>query len=1097
LRSPAESRRLTRPDTLAGNTSEALRICLLGGFEVSVGSRSMDAGAWRLKKAAALVKLLALAPDHRLHKEQAMDLLWPDLGKKAAANNLRQVLHAARKTIDATAGSAYVTSVGESLALAPDGPLWVDVRAFEEAAARARGSDDPAVYRAALDLYAGDLLPGDRYEGWAESRRERLRQMYLALLVGLARTLEERGEYDPACDALRTAVAAEPTLEEAHAAMMRLLALSGRPEGALAQYERLRDALARSVGRKPTSATCDLRDRIAAGTFVPAPPAGAPQERSPGGEGHDLPAGRTRFIGRESELVAVKRELAMTRLLTLTGAGGSGKTRLALEAGRELYGAHRGGARLVELAPLSEPGLVTAEAASALGVTERPGQALAQTIVEALRDREILLILDNCEHIVEAAARLADLLLDGCPRIKILATSREPLGVPGEVLWRVPPLSLPDEDGGETVEGLIRYEAVRLFVDRSRLRLPGFSLTAENAPAVARVCRKLAGIPLAIELATARMGTLAVEQVAQRLEASLDVLSAGSRTAEPRQRTLRATLDWSYDLLAADERALFGRLSVFAGGWTLEAAEAVGAGKGIEPHEVLDLLGGLVDKSLVIAGPAPGGAVRYRMLEPVRQYARERLEKSGEAGETRDRHAALFLALVEEAAPELVGELQRDWVDRLEGEHDNLRSALAWTLRKGDGDSGLRLGAGLWRFWFAQGYLSEGRGWLRRAVLKGERVASHAKIQTLEGMGWLAQNSGDLEDAQAAYERMLELSRTLDDKGSIATALNSLGTIAGHRGNHARARALLEENLAVLEEMSEGGTDTILKRHHAINLLGLLALDEEGDAARARELWGESLALARRAGDTYRVGIMLTGLSYASVIEGDNDAVEAFGEEALSVAREIGSGGTAFVPEVLVNSSLAALSRGDLARSATLLIEALTLALDRGANPSVVNALEAMASLAACRDDATHAARLWGAAEAAREVSAIALPPGDRKLHEPHLATARSRLGDEAWAAALAEGHAMTLEEAAEYALSTAQDSSAVPNAHTGHEPTLSPREEEVAALVARGFTNRQISSRLAISERTAGNHVGRILRKLGLHSRTQIAAWVVESRRP
>jgi predicted ATPase/DNA-binding SARP family transcriptional activator len=613
-----------------------MRVWLLGGFRVSVGPRTIEGYTWCLKKSASLVKLLALSPGHRLHREQVMDLLWPDSGRKAASNNLRGTLHTARKVLDPGRGSRYLASEDESLVLCPGGDLWVDADAFEEAAATVRRSQDPATYRVAIELYAGDLLPEDRYEEWTQSRREELRQLHLALLVQLAELYEARGEDGVAIEALRKATANEPTFEEGHAALMRLHALSGRPERALAQYERLRDLLTRGLGTEPSSATRHLRDEIAAGRLPSAPPSALPQEEEPSDAGRlCLPARRTSFVGREREMVEVKRTLSMTKLLTLTGAGGSGKTRLALELARDLINSYSDGVWLVELAPLSEGGLVAQEVAGALEVPERPGEPLSVTLVDALGDKELLLVVDNCEHLVEAAAQLVDVLVDSCPYLRVLATSREPLGVGGEFLWQVAPLSLPaTTDGGlnggaPTVESLMRYEAVRLFVERARLRLPNFGLSEQNAGAVARVCRKLDGIPLAIELATARMGALAVEQVAQRLEGSLGLLTGGSRTAEPRQQTLRATLDWSYDLLSEVEQALFRRLSVSAGGWTLEAAEAACSGGVIEQEVVLDLLGGLVDKSLVVAGASTGGAVRYRMLEPVRQYAREKLEEGG------------------------------------------------------------------------------------------------------------------------------------------------------------------------------------------------------------------------------------------------------------------------------------------------------------------------------------------------------------------------------------------------------------------------------------------------------------------------------------
>ena len=617
---------MTKPETSIGERSGAMRVWLLGGFRVSVGASTIEDGEWRLRKASSLVKLLALAPGHRLHREQAMDLLWPHLDKGAAANNLRQVLHGARRVLGTTSGSGYLAPEGESLVLCQGGDLWADADAFEAAATTARRAREPAAYRAAIDLYAGDLLPDDRYEAWAEDRRQGLRQTYLALLVGLAKLYEEGGEHGPAIDALRKATAEEPTLEEAHVGLMRLYALSGEPEQALAQYDRLRSVLSRMLGQRPAEATVRLHDEIAAGGFPP--PAEPPRVEDPATAGkHNLPAPRTSFVGREREMVEIKRTLAMTRLLTLSGAGGSGKTRLALEVARDLVGAYADGVWLVQLAPLSAPDLVTQEVAGVMGIKERPGQPLSDTLVDALRARNLLLVLDNCEHLVEPAARLVDRLLSSCARLRILATSREMLAVSGEVNLPVSPLSLPSTTtrssrGVPTVEDLVRYEAVRLFVDRARLRLPDFGLNEKNAGAVARVCRKLDGIPLAIELATARMGAFAVEQVAKRLDVSLDVLKGSSRTAEARQRTLRATLDWSHRLLSEAERKFFRRLSVFAGGWTLEASEPVCSGGGVEGNVVLDLLGGLVDKTLVVAGAArcatgcsnPSGSTPARSL---------------------------------------------------------------------------------------------------------------------------------------------------------------------------------------------------------------------------------------------------------------------------------------------------------------------------------------------------------------------------------------------------------------------------------------------------------------------------------------------------
>ena len=562
----------------------------------------------------------------------------------------------------------------------------------------------------------------------------------------------------------------ELTNEEAHAALMRHYALSGRLERALAQYERLRAALFSKLGTRPTPMTRHLRDEIASGGLTTASPI-APslrEEESPGAYGHNLPIPTTSFVGREREMVEVKRELAMTRLLTLTGPGGSGKTRLALEVGGDLIGAYPDGVWLVELAPLTEPGLVVQEVAGVLEVHERSGETLLDTLVDDLRSRRTLLVLDNCEHLVGGVARLAHELLRSCPDLRLLATSREALGEPGEINRLVQPLSLPNP-GVTTAEELEGYGAARLFVERALYRPAAFALTPENAGAVAEICRRLEGIPLAIELAAARVGVLAVEQISERLSATLKVLTGGGRTLASRQRTLRDSLDWSHALLSEAERKLFGRLSVFAGGWTLEATEAVCFGEGVDRNEVLDLLGALVGKSLVVARTSPDGAMRYRMLEIIRQYATEKLQESGEADEVRGSHAAFFLTLAEEAEPELEGPQQGPWVEQLEGEHDNLRAALLWVLEREEGDLGLRFGGALWRFWHDRGYVSEGSRWLER-VFAGGPEAAPARVRALEGLGWHLQLQGDLDRTDAAYREMLRLSRALDDKGNVATA---------------------------------------------------------------------------------------------------------------------------------------------------------------------------------------------------------------------------------------------------------------------------------------------------------------------------------------
>src|SRR5215212_3302017 len=611
-----------------GGKPEGIRIRLLGGFQVSVGTKRIIAeNRWRLKKAGGLVKLLALAPSHRMHRERMMDLLWPTSDVNKAANSLRYTLHNARRILEPAPESAsrYLHLRGEELVLCSEGQLWVDAEAFEEAAAEARRVCKPVAYQAAIELYAGELLPGDLYEEWAEGRREGLRQSFLSLLVELSWLYEERKEYGPAMEALRRAAEEEPTHEEAQVGLMRLQALSGRQGEAMRQYGRLEEVLSRKLSTEPSVASLCLYKEIKAGRFPLAhpPPAGPPPEEPVAAAGHNLPANRTSFVGRERELIEVKRALSMTRLLTLTGAGGSGKTRLATEVAREMVASYPDGVWLVELTGLSEEALVPEAVAAALGVTEQPGRYLVDVLCEALSKKRMLLVLDNCEHLIDAASRLVDTLLDSCPQARVLATSRQALGVAGEVAWPVPSLAVPDP-GDATTEDLERCESARLFVERALQRRPGFALTPVNARDVAEVCRRLDGIPLAIELAAARAGVLSVEQIAERLNDCFRLLTAGSRIAVPRHRTLRTTIDCSHGLLSEDERRLFRRLAVFAGGFTLAAVEAICSGEDLERDEVLDLLSRLVDKSLVVVQEW-GGEMRYRLLDIVRQYGWEKL----------------------------------------------------------------------------------------------------------------------------------------------------------------------------------------------------------------------------------------------------------------------------------------------------------------------------------------------------------------------------------------------------------------------------------------------------------------------------------------
>jgi predicted ATPase/DNA-binding SARP family transcriptional activator/DNA-binding CsgD family transcriptional regulator len=1073
---------------VSSGAREAVRVKLLGGFSVSVGDRAIERDEWRLKKAAALVKLLALAPGHRLHREQAMDLLWPDVGKKAASNSLRRTLHAARRTLDPAEGSGYMASEDESLVLCPGGDLWIDVDAFEQAAATARRSREPAAHRAALDLYAGEILPEDRYEGWAEGRREELRHLRLALLVELAELYEEHGDFTPAIEVLQKIIADGPTNEEAHAHLMRLYALSGREGDALAQYERLRDTLSRQLSAEPSTTTRKLREDIAVGRFpmTITRPADSSHEDTLGTTKHNLPAPRSSFVGRGQEIVEIKRKLAMTRLLTLTGAGGSGKTRLALEVARDLVGAYLDGVWLVELAPLSKDELVPRAVADVLAVPERPQEPLSDTLSDVLRDREMLLVLDNCEHLVEATARLVDVLLDSCAGLRVLATSREALGVEGEIKWPVPPLSVPERGHAPSLEELEGYESIRLFVERARGHDPSFSLDPQKARVATDICRTLEGIPLAIELAAARAGTLSLERISQRLEGSIELLTHGSRTASARQRTLRGTLDWSHDLLSEPEKVLFRRLSVFAGRSTLEALEVVACGKGVRQNEVMDLLSGLVEKSLVVARVSELGGVRYRLLEPIRQYALEKLDESGEADDIKRSHTQYFLALTERAEPELVGPREEEWLDRIEEELDNFRAALSWALERGDTEFGLRLAGALRLFWLKRRHAGEGRRWLEEALAREGGTSTMALVKALGAISHVALWQGDLDRAKGASEAGLRLSAEAGVGGGHDVALFTwmLAVVSSKRGDPEQATKLAEESLALSRQANDAefvGSSLLV--------LGWSS-DDRGDHERAEKFYEEGVVLSRESGSTGLLSISLDNLGWAFLTQGDPERAKELFEEAVTLVREVGD-----TADPLLSLGWVALLGGDLQQAKALYKESLTLCRELGAKAGAADSLEWLACVSGAEGEARRAARLFGAAEALREALDIRMSPDERTLEEPYLLAARSQLDGGTWEELWEEGRAISMEAAIEYALSEEGPTtlaSQAPNRQAADARALylTTREEEVVALVAKGLTNRQIAARLVIAESTAETHLARIFKKLGLRSRTQLTVW-------
>jgi predicted ATPase len=722
----------------------------------------------------------------------------------------------------------------------------------------------------------------------------------------------------------------------------------------------------------------------------------------------NLPAQLTSFIGREKEIAAVKRLIAANRLTTLTGSGGAGKTRLSLQVASELLDSFSDGVWFIEFAPLSDPALVLQTVTNTLGLREEAGRPLLDVLTDYLRAKKVLLILDNCEHLVEAAAQLVQALLRACPNLHLLISSREALGIPGETAYRVPSLSIPDTYLAQSAETVTQCEAARLFIERAQTALPAFVVTDKNAPAVAQVCSRLDGIPLAIELAAARVKMLKVEQIAERLDDRFRLLTGGSRTALPRQQTLQAMIDWSYDLLPEPERALLRRLSVFAGGWTLEAAETVCQGSGIDDYNLLELLTQLINKSLVVVDADQEIETRYRLLETVRQYAREKLSEAGEGLEVRDRHLQYFLGLAERAEPQVQGAEQQAWLDRLEVEHDNFRAALEWSLggEETRAQAGLRIASSLWWFWFMRGHGDEGGEWFKRALTASQASGDLVtRAKALSKFGWLKSFSA------ARAEECLALSRALGPAGreSMALALWGLGAAAWYQADYARAKSLEEESLQLFREIGHrwGICETLVWLGNAMSA--------QGDHQQATLLFEESLVLARQARDANEIGWALWQLGGAAMVRGDYDQATSLLEESLVLQIELKS--YLGIPWLLNALGNVALHKGDYLQAAARYKEILTLFWERGDERRIAESLEQLANVAAVSKQPQQAARLFGAAQALRESSGAALHPYQCAEYEHCLDVLRPQLDETILTGLWAEGQALTMKQAVTYAL--------------------------------------------------------------------------------
>jgi predicted ATPase/DNA-binding SARP family transcriptional activator/DNA-binding CsgD family transcriptional regulator len=1084
-----------------------LFIHLLGEFWVAVDGRRIADPEWRLRKAKALLAALALEPGHRLPVEQAAELLWPESDGDRARMSLNRTLGWLRRLLDRKdhrgAEWRYLRLRQGTLRLGDASSVTVDVEAFEAAAADALHTRAPDACSRALELYTGDPLVDTPDEPWVVRRREELMTRYATLLLSAAEVYAERGDTTRAILALRLLAAAQPTHEEAQARLIRLYATTDNRYAALRQYQILRDTLR----REPEASLQSLYRALAASNNAPrdTPDAGADADAS-GETDSDAQSGEadfaaaadgfappTSFIGRRQELTEVARLLGAARLITLTGAGGSGKTRLALAEAGAAGAAFPDGVWVVGLASIAvEPAvtdaarLVAEAVAAALGLSAEDGQR-EEALIAAIGAGRTLLVLDNCEHLYTTCAALAAALLRGCPHLHILATSRRRLGMRGEVVYTVPPLAVPEAERLPPFDLVQHYDAVRLFVTRARAVQPDLALTPRNAADVVDICRRLAGMPLAIELAAARCRMLSAREIARRLDDCFAVLAANP-AGVPRQRTLEATLSWSYGMLSPRERLLLARLAVFGDGWTLEAAGVVCAGADIAPREVLESLSELVEQSLVrVERREPG--TRYRMLEPIRQYAERRLRASGKEEEVRRRHAAWALALAEEAEPRLTGPEQQHWMARLDDERDNLRAALGWTMQTEAVETGLRLATSLERYWWVRGMLGEGRSWHDRLLTLARCVPDLPEpllACAFYSSGRLACLQGDFAVAE---ERATEALRLCERLGNPARetvgAMTVLSELAYERGEPARARELLEAALEVARARHDAHCQAVTLS----NLADKTSL--QGDLARAAELYAQCLEIGRAAEDASAISMALINLGKVALARGELAAAPARLYEGLALARQLGAlRGEA---DTLVALGELAVRQGDRTRAMERFREAFERYLTSSNYWLAADALEHLAAMFADLKRTQAATVVLGAEQAMRIEHR--LPNPDRNDDYARLVGAlRVALGSrrfaECWEAGLALPPLGALEEALGAASSNRGGRRRSRPAARG--PTaqgLTTRQAQVAALAAQGLTSQRISEMLCINKRTVDKHISAILAKLDITSRDGIAA--------
>lgn len=1029
-----------------------MRMTLLGGFRLERDGKPVKLPT---RKTESLLAYLALRRGPHARRALAR-LLWGDAPDEHARRSLRVAFSALRKALgDAIFADASTAQWNH------DAICEVDALAFESSVMNLATADDLVeATSAALMPYAGELLAG-YYDDWIAADRERYRSLYVGALLRLIAHHRDQGAYAAAIDAAGRLLRTDPANELAHRQLMLCHAALGDRAAALLQFEKCRQALEEELGVAPSKDTLQLLAAIQA----PAP------QGSVAARLINLPRPLTSFVGRHEEMDSAGRLLANERLITLTGAGGSGKTRLALELARALAETFEHGAAWVDLAPVGDPGLVAGVTARSLGMLARDSSSA--DVAQYLHERQLLLILDGCERLLAPVAALAERVLAECPRVSLLLTSREPLNVAGEVAWHVPPLALPEAFGTKTTGGaaigrhpafLMRHAAVRLFVERATAAHPAFQLTAENAPDVVALCRRLDGLPLALELAAAQTRAFTLAQIAQRLNQRLDLPADPSSPALPRQRTLRGLVEWSHDLLTEDERTLYRRLGAFAGGFTLEAAEPVCGAFPLTPQRVMDLLARLVDQSLVILRPEADGRSRYGLLEILRAHASEKLAESNEAVAIAARHADLYGALAADGVAALMTSRLADVHARMAAEIDNLRAALGAAFGAGDTRQALRLCRDLGPFWFWRGYAGEGRAACARALAlaraHGDNSDTLYASVALQA-GRLADQLGDAANARAWVEEGRLIAEQAGDPAALALAADSLAMIeiaAGRpaealacanacirlarRAGHPIARLLPEDDAggwATVDPLALKATASALAKEQdrspertgsaaealsidvasAINDIGLAQV-LLGDLTAARGALSSSLIVREAAGNTMDIAISCSNLGYVLLLQGEAQAAVNTLERALRLQEADQSVYGAW--PILQNLAIALNALGSFDRAAEMAIRCCRDARDYGIGAGVFNGLTALLVIEANRGSDIRAATLLGVTERMSESGQNPLLGYERQLRDEAVSRIAAALGPADLAAAVAAGRAMS-EDAVVAMISSTPDS--------------------------------------------------------------------------